>query len=300
MKNRRPKWLKNTARESRENPTASEQAPRHLRVREIPADRDPPVSLELKCKRCGLVATHVVGTVALDPPTPSDSPSLADFESRLAFTGIVRCAGCDAVGPWGLTPVSLATVLTLVKGHQGGRKGVRFLFGRLRLFDGTFVRSGAEGVRHIQECIRREPDCAFLWDRLGNQFDSAERPPEALAAWRNALGIDPDFVPSLFSVGRILMEQGNHAGAIEPWHRFLRHVRKCDRLDIDTKRKFTRTVLENLFEVHEASGGALPWLPEPEPGASTQGDVVLQLRSYDLSRPEHWARLVDDFVMPLG
>jgi len=300
MKNQRPKWLNNKARESRENPSTSEQAIRHLRVREIPADRDPPVSLELKCKHCGLIATHVVGTVALDPPTPSDSPSLADFESRLAFTGIVLCAGCDAVGPWGLTPDSLATVLALIKGHQGGREGIRFLFGRLRLFDGTFVRSGAEGVRHIQECIRREPDCAFLWDRLGNQFDSAECPPEALAAWRRALGIDPDFVPSLFSVGRILMDQGNHAGAVEAWHRFLQFVRKCDRLDIDTKRKFTRTVLENLIEIHEASCGALPWLPEPETVTSTQGDVVLRLRSYDLSRPEHWDRLVDDFVVPLG
>jgi len=301
MKNRRPKWLRNGAKPGRADARPEDATPRPLGVREIPEGRDPPVSLDLRCKRCGLAATHEVGTILMVPPTSSDTPSRQDLESRLGFTGIARCAGCDATGPWGLSDASVKTVVALARNHMSGGKGNRFVLARLRMFDGTLVRNGADGVRHLQDRILRDPGSAFLWDRLGNQYDSAEHPSEAICAWRRALELDPSFAPSLFSLGRLLMDGGDRVGAVDAWHRFLRCVRGFERLDRGTKRKFTRTVLEGLLEAHEGSGGSLRGLPESAPAAPVEGcEAVLQLRSYDLSRPDDWDRLVDEFVRPWG
>jgi hypothetical protein len=310
-RNRVPKWLKKPEERATRRDTGSPSPLRSPRIgwasgggapfiKDVHRDDDdlPPVSATLACRACGHEAVYPVGSVFVDPGPEHDESA----EPRFSYSGYFRCRSCGSGGPWRPTPSALLRFVDLLARFARG-ESVRIHRGALVMFDGTIVGSGGETVDRIRRYIAREPRRPFLYDRLGNAFDAAGLSDEAMAEWRAAVAIDPEFLPSLFSIGMSLAGAGDHDGAVGFLHRAVRAGRRECELPRGTVRALVRAALKRLLEISDESGGRLPFLPpNPAPAGHSHepadGPLVLRLDSLDLRRDRDWEKLTDMFAGP--
>lgn len=258
-------------------------------------------TLRLKCEPCGSIAEYDVGTILIDEDYLSDSPQ-SSLEDSLSFTRYFRCRSCGAGGPWRLTHDSHFELMgLLLRGLHSKLESGPLQVGAVQLFDGTRVRYPTDGEAHLRSLIEASPEDPYLRDRLGNLFDHTGRPDLALEAYREALAIDPSYLPSLYSTGKLLAREGRDEEAAEALHAMLRAAKRATYLDLGERRRFVRSALEMLFDLHIESDGRVAFLPTAKPDEivrDERGQATLFVRSFDLDSERDWDKLVDWFVRP--
>jgi hypothetical protein len=269
-------------------PTPTE---RHITATDLPAL---PGKLELTCKACGKWGRYEVGRVCLDPDAMGRATGEQHWvEEAVCFSGYFRCRACNAAGPWGLRPMTymrLAALAMLAHQNQGQPL---VTIARPQLFDGTLVRTAAQGEAHLQQLLGARPNDFFLWSRLGNLYTSAEMPEQAFAAFTRAVELNPHDVESLHSLACYWLNKKENERAAEYFTQVLRYCRTEPPRDPALWHNMVRHTLEKLFDLHQASHGRIPFLPplDVDRGVNLGPQPVVVLRQLDLSREESWEQL---------
>ena len=82
-----------------------------------------------------------------------------------------------------------------------------------------------KAVATFKEMVKLKPDDANSYDSLGDGYFGSKMYSEALTAYNKALGINPDFTPSIFNIARVYDELNNKQEAIN-WYK--KYVSKED------------------------------------------------------------------------
>lgn len=78
--------------------------------------------------------------------------------------------------------------------------GPRYFLALIDSHDGRFP----EAVTLLQETVKLQPDNVMAWYLLGQSLQQQSETARAIAAWRKAIAIDPNFSQALFSLARAL------------------------------------------------------------------------------------------------
>ncbi len=241
--------------------------------------------MALICGACGKTGRYRVGKVFADPTLPAgagDQPSA--MRKSVGFTGYFHCARCGAGGPWDLPAESLVLLIALLAEALATPDKARINVGHMHLFDGTVIHSATEAEAHLKKLIEASPDDYFLWGRLGNLYDGAERPDLAAPAFQRAVELSPTDVGPHYTLGCYRMEDKQHARAAQHFHQVLLHARSDQRTGPRLLRDMVRDALERLIELSEGSRGAIGILPSREEWAAVIGPApTLAGTRFDLS-----------------
>ena len=74
-----------------------------------------------------------------------------------------------------------------------------------------------EAVAQFRKAAALQPDFAAERSNLGGALAKAGRPDEALAELRKALALDPGYAPAHYQLGLVLSRRGDAQGAILEW-----------------------------------------------------------------------------------
>jgi hypothetical protein len=236
----------------------------------------PERDLSLTCRKCGVTATYRVGKVLLRPDKDASEP-----EDHCSFTAHFRCVSCKASGPWSFTAETLLITMGMI-----ARKEVQL--GRLQLFDGTPVRSPAEGEDLLKARIAESPESAFLWTKLGNLYKNGGALGLAREALTKAIDLAPDCVEAHHLLGQILFEDADPRASVPHFHAVLRHAREAEGIDRDLLRDIVRSTLDHLLALRRA-------YPEveaaPDPDAKAVSAILGEPRGCEFRpsrRLERW------------
>lgn len=241
--------------------------------------------LALDCGACGERGRYRAGRVLIDPERLRGDP-----DGSVAFTGVFGCRRCGAEGPWKLPTMTRIALLGKLIAKRDD-----VIAGKLVLFDGTTVRTGAEAVRHLRALLEKDPESAFLWDRLGNAYQTGGVLDEAVRAWERAIAIDEDALESHYSLGLLGAEVGLFGEALPHLHAVLALARKKrSSIPKEKLRHLVKDALEALLKIRTESGDEVDVFPPPEPSTQAeQKEVTVYLTSFDLSREAEWDRFAD-------
>lgn len=163
----------------------------------------------------------------------------------------------------------------------------------------------ARARREIARALDRShqsPADPYLRDRLANVYRVGGRPDLAAEAYTRALGIDPDYVPSLFSLAQLMEERGELDEAAATFHRVLTLCRagRCT-FDARATRDIVTSALDSLLYIHEQTRGRTPILPPATPdeiaaAATEGGPIVLRVDTVDLGTERGREQLVDMYL----
>ena len=174
--------------------------------------------VELVCHECGKKGKYGVGRIFLDPEIVGgrgqEEPRISE---AVAFTGYFHCRHCGAGGPWDLPASTMMLLMALMLEAQQAPHQARIHLARLQLFDGTVCPTATAGEAHLRQLIDANPDDNYLWSRLGNLYDSAERKDLAFAAYSRAVELNCRDVESQYTLGCYQMEQGERP-RVGPFH----------------------------------------------------------------------------------
>lgn len=257
--------------------------------------------LELVCKACGQQGKYRVGRIFIDPERalkPHKSGGLTGDE--VAFSGYFHCRHCGAGGPWEPTGATFALLLALLVEAQMAPERARIHFAQFQMFDGTVVHTSTEAEAYLQKRIAADPDNDFLWDRLGNLYDTAEEAERAFAAYEQAVALNPRNVEAQYSLGYYLMDKKGQPGpAAEHLKQVLRHCRAATGCPRQLLHDMVRDALERLFELHPPTRGGVNFLPPIDPAETVAGDESsgLPVRlDLDLATEEGWETLTTAYL----
>ena len=245
--------------------------------------------LRLICGECNRSGKYGVGRVLIDPDwVRASAKSESSFDEALTFSGIFYCNHCGAGGPWKVptrTKMGLFARLFLSSGKPG-EHGVQF--GKLQLFDGKFVRTGAAAEAHLRKKLQEEPDNAYIWGRLGNFYSHAGSAELAKGAYEKAIELDPDEFESLYNLGCLLREEGDWKGAAEYLDAAVRRAKSARDAHPEVRDATVRSALELLLKLHWETEREIPFPPKLDSPASVADDepMVISLMDVDLSSDE--------------
>jgi cytochrome c-type biogenesis protein CcmH/NrfG len=161
------------------------------------------------------------------------------------------------------------------------------------------VRNAVEAESHLKRLIEADPRSAFLWNRLGNVYVSADERMRAIPTFEKALQLNPLDMESLHSLGECWFQQGHYVQAAPYYHQILRHCRKGTWYREDVKEPLIRDALESLMEMRHKTHGKIELFPPPEKTEVPQHSdepPVLVLQEFDLSSEQGWDRIVHFFL----
>jgi hypothetical protein len=260
------------------------------------------VPLELRCGVCGRKGSYSVGRLFLDPDrTKEEGEWLND---AFGFTNYVRCAHCNAGGPWELTRASTTLLLTLMEESMSSPEDARIHSAKTALFDGTITRWATQAEAHLKGLIEKEPDNYYLWSRLGNTYVSAEATDLALEAFREAIKRNERDIESQHSIAMILHDRHEDEAAAHHLHLVLTHARHApEKTSPEMLRNVVRHTLETLAEMHFESNKKIQVNPPREmleagglPPPKPDKEAVLHLFEFDLAKDADWERLTDMWI----
>jgi choline-sulfatase len=79
----------------------------------------------------------------------------------------------------------------------------------------------AEARRHLELAVQIDPRLAVAWNTLGVARLQVEGPNQALAAWRQAVALHPDYWEALFNIGLVSAAVGRKGEARQALERFV-------------------------------------------------------------------------------
>ena len=231
----------------------------------------------LQCGHCGKNGEYNLGTVALDIHASSKSArdlfGRDGFMNHLQAAGYFRCKHCNGAGNWqlsnsnmGMLKLALMAAMLGMAENLGNVKGraEQYIFGAI-IVDGDFKpRWGTDAEEHFLTKLEKEPQDAYLWNRLGNYFRKNGRADLAAAVFEHSIHIDKTQMESYFSLGSILYEVDEYEAA--GWHlrQAMIYADRYPHMTALDMRKMLVAALEMLFELHAITGDRVPPLPTPE------------------------------------
>lgn len=174
----------------------------------------------LTCGNCGRNGKYYLGQIVVDLDKYSDCPpeqnsETAETNSGLGgfqFTGYFRCHHCNSAGKWTIpsytkTMLEVAVMSEVISSRAGFNRD-KIAFGKLTSADGQTFSWVTDLEEYYLSVLQREPDNAWLWNRLGNAYYQGGRPDLAVVAYEESLKYDAGQMESHYSLGRILCEHG--------------------------------------------------------------------------------------------
>jgi len=235
-------------------------------------------------RRAALIAAAAAPMIALALYLAVGAPGVPDqpFARRLS--------AWRNADPSHLTPPEMAAVLgVMTRERPGDAEAYRYLA----------MAQGASGdtaaaIRALDRAIALAPRRADLWETLGEVMivnAGGGAPPEARAAFRRALALDPTSMAARFHLARAQVIDGDKAGGIAAWRALLAE------LPADDPRR--RALIGAIGEAEHPA----PEQPDAAAGgeelAAIQGMVAnlaarLEAKPDD---PEGWVRLVRSYAV---
>ena len=273
----------------------SKRRPQHQRMVDELLKLD--AKTELVCRSCGKTGKYAVGRIVIDPhkfpAVSAPGPALGD---AIGFTGYFHCSHCGAGGPWDLPIQTLAKFVALLAVARKDPDRSPIQFGEMQLFDGTVIRTPVQGETHLKTLIAANPEDYYLWNRLGNLYESAERIDLALPAFTRALELNPQDAESHYSLGYHLTEQKQAKKAQEHFLLALRYCRSAQRCAPKMLRDLVRATLHSWMET-QIQLKQTPSFPPFDPGPGGTGEIPLTvLQTIDLATDKGWNTLVDIYL----
>lgn len=249
----------------------------------------------LICGHCGKKGRYDLGMVLMDGKryfedfkNGNEDKGMNSILEYCQSTGVFRCKQCNGEGLWSSDSTLLPLAILMGAMIKAGEAS--FSNGRLTMFDGFFPQWGTTGEEHLLDQIVKNPQDAYLWDRLGNLYHSGGRPELAAAAFEQALSIDPNQLESHFSLGDFLMQIGEWENAIFHYKKVVLHARGYDRMPLEKLRDLLAESLKNLVIMSHEVDQIISFLPEREEIEEVYGsqldhnkdDSVLELVNFEL------------------
>ena len=214
------------------------------------------VRMRLKCGKCGYAANYQLKQIFISPKN-ADSEH---FEDSVSFGDYFRCKKCSSGWPWELTGQAHLALSVLLLGSLAGGEDERLTLAVPQLFDGTPVRSAAQAEEHLLGIIEREPENAFVWNRLGNIYSQAGLVRKASEAFARALEINPKDLESHFGLGHLSYEKGRCEEAAEHLHQVVTLAWKNQEVPEKKLRELVLETLRVLFDMADRTNGEIPLL----------------------------------------
>jgi tetratricopeptide (TPR) repeat protein len=107
-----------------------------------------------------------------------------------------------------------------------------------------------EGMALLRKATRFHPDFADAWYNLGHALERQKQTREARGAYLRAAEVDPNYADPLFNLGMLYLEDGDYAGAIAQFDRYL----ALDSHSEWAKKARKAIALARLYQVRAAAG----------------------------------------------
>ena len=256
------------------------------------------VPMELRCGPCGRAALYPVGRVALDP-SMVDPARPQTVDEAFGFTGYFHCQFCGAGGPWHLTLSSRQLLDVLIREATSDPENARLIPARMILFDGTTSRWPTHGEAHLKGLLEKKPDDAFLWNRLGNLYKTADVYDRAIEAYAETLKRDEHQIEAMHSLGTIYENRGQDDESARWYQQVLLHARHAPaELPAEVVRVLVEDSLRALSHLHRRSNRRIPLfpdLPADSPSGPSQRALDEACRD-ESSKQEGRERMIDVWV----
>ena len=214
--------------------------------------KEPGVRLVLKCKACGREREHVFPKVYYDRNTAIDEKKRAKYDP-LIIPQPVTCPKCGAVDQYELGGMGhIALMASLIAATQPG--GDAFLREDQRIQPLTFTtRWGTmhpqEAIERYQQELARRPQDNSLHVGIANVYRFWGRDDQAVAAYQQALNLDPHTHEAWVGLAQLAVQRRNRAEAIRCWEQ-VRELSTRSDLPLDQQILFANAATESLDALH--------------------------------------------------
>ncbi|WP_425061287.1 tetratricopeptide repeat protein [Sporomusa carbonis] len=225
----------------------------------------------LTCGKCGKNGDYDLGTLAIPVITGEGTRATDKFQA----VGYFRCKHCNAAGDWNLSP----TIQTMLAGKLAAavikqtietEASSDIVLGQV-LIDNDFTpRWGSDAEDYFLEKLGKNPENAYLWNRLGNIYYKGKRPELAVTAYEQALARDAGQVESMFSLGRILADCGYLETAAEYLRQAVAFAHQYNLLTAHDLRELIVSALTILLAIYNKTDHEIDMLPTPNELAIAQ------------------------------
>lgn len=266
--------------------TRAEASRRLLSAAETASDAE---QVGSKTTRWGIIAvTAVAGLIAIGVYLRLGRPSAPDQPYLARLSAWKAAAKSD---PSGLGPEQMAAVLRpLVREHPNDPKGY-FMLGEAQMAAGQ----AGEASRAFAQAARLDPKSANLQIAYGEavmSLNEGKIAPEALAAFRQALMLDPANGAARYYIGRAKIADGDVDGGLADWRRLVDSLPAAD--------PHRAGVSAQIAEVERTGGLATPEaVAAAAQSAQSQGQFIHEMVARLAARlavqpddPDGWGRLV--------
>lgn len=229
---------------------------------------------KLVCAACGGSGQYDLGLMAFDLEKylsfskRNDESDQSYWASVFQFTGYFCCHHCNSAGYWQFTNQTKTMLYMAVIGHTLALKaGINreeegIVAGRFTTFDGESFLWATEMEEHYLHILSKEPNNAWIWDRLGNIYFKGGRPDLAVVAFEESIKQDPFQMESHYSLGKILFEASVKDAAALHLRRVLLTARDYEHLKPLDMRDLLTGTLFMLLDILEDVEKLLEFLPK--------------------------------------
>ncbi|MFC7062346.1 tetratricopeptide repeat protein [Halobacillus seohaensis] len=212
-------------------------------------------SFKLKCGHCNQNGIYEVGKVAINV-MDKKKPTHEDFQ----LNGYFRCKHCNAAGDWELpTDLMMLGITAMITPEK---MADRCFVGKNAMFDGSSHRFATDGEEHLLDLLEQNPKDAFLWNRLGNLFQTCGRPELAAASFEKSISYQPDQLESQYSLGFLFEDVGEFEKAADHYEKVLIAAESYKEFDAPKLRDMLASTLNLLFCIHLKTDETIPFLSE--------------------------------------
>jgi len=227
---------------------------------------------KLTCVACGRNGQYNLGLMAFDLAKylsfskGNDKSDQSAWASSIQFSGYFRCHYCNS-GCWQLPNQTKTMLQIAVMGHALAlkakiKKEEEIVVGRFTTFDGESFFWATEVEEHFLHKLSKEPDNAWIWDRLGNIYIKGGRLDLAVVAFEESIKQDPCQMESHYSLGKILLEAGAKDAATLHLRRVLLTARDYDHLTPLAMRDLLTDALFMLFDILSDLNKLVEFIPK--------------------------------------
>lgn len=280
-----------TGKEITETPTSPSEsslpgnyAPKIAQLLDEKTIAKPKNSYILKCRNCGRNGKYDLGKIVVDPEkcrddSPEKNGDTDEITSNMEgfqFCGYFRCHHCNAAGQWDIPTHTRSMLQIAVMGEvlsaKVGLERDEIAFGKLTSADGQAFCWVTDLEEQYLGILEREPENAWLWNRLGNAYYQGGRPDLAVVAFEESLKYDQGQTESHYSLGRILYEHGEVEAAVSQLRQMLLTARDYNRLESLTLRDILTEGLHILMDILEDIEKFFAFLPKADDFAAYRGE----------------------------
>lgn len=207
----------------------------------------------MTCKSCGKKGNYDVGQLTVNTDR---EPNPDDVYDIVQMTGYFRCKYCNEAGNWEWPPSLSVEVITSILPFRKSDS-----FGKNVLFDGTSHQYASDAEEHLLHLLKKNPEDAFIWNRLGNLYNKGNRPDLAVCVFEHSIKIDQAQLESHFSLGDILSQIDALPEAGYHFRQTLLYASSYKKLPAHTLRELLANGLQVLFMLNSHTKGDIEFFP---------------------------------------